>query len=74
MLFEEFKNKLEANEMNLKTFGELSGLSYSTVTKWKYLKEVPPWVKSWFEMYEKVKKLNNLKSQLIEFSETIKNI
>lgn len=74
MLFDNFKAKLDANNMSLKDFSEHTGLSYSAVTKWKYLKEVPTWTKSWFEMYEKVQKIDEYKRKIIDFAEELKTI
>lgn len=72
MVFDEFKEILDRNSLSLKHFSELTGLSYSAVTKWKYLDEMPAWVQSWFEMYEKVQKLDDFKTKLINFAEEIK--
>jgi len=72
MTYDEFNAKLEANNMSLKDFGELCGQAYSTVTKYKYLKSIPGWVDSWFEMYEKTNEAETIKSKIIAFAEDLK--
>lgn len=73
MPFDDFKEKLALNNMSLKEFSELTGLTYSAVTKWKYMTEVPSWTKSWFDMYEKVQKIDEYKNKIIEFAQELKN-
>ncbi|QOG13028.1 hypothetical protein [Arcobacter sp. FWKO B] len=72
MKFDEFKELLDNNSLSLKDFSDLTSLSYSAVTKWKYLDEMPVWVRSWFEMYEKTKKIDDFKEKLFLFAEEIK--
>jgi len=57
----EFRERLKRNNLKLKDFSELIDTSYQTVAKWgKYGRDVPSWVKSWLNLYEKNKQLEAL--------------
>ena len=51
MKYDIFKNLLERNSLSLKEFSNITNISSSGCNKWKYA-EVPPWVESWFKLYE----------------------
>jgi len=58
--YEVFKELLERNSMSLKDFSNITSISYSGCNKWKY-GEVPPWVESWFRLYEENTNYSELK-------------
>jgi len=68
MEYESFKDFLNRNDLKLKEFSKKSNISYSGCNKWKYT-EIPPWVKSWCDLYEENKKLQKIK----EIALTIKD-
>ena len=59
-----FKNLLERNNLSLKEFSNIANISYSGCNKWKYAQEVPPWVESWFKLYEENQNFSELKKLL----------
>ncbi len=71
MNYDDFKNKLDINNLSLKDFAELANISYSGVNKWKYA-EIPGWVKSWIDLYEENKKIATIKKDILELAEKIK--
>ena len=59
----EFRERLKNNNLKLKDFSELIDISYQTVAKWgKYGRDVPSWVKSWLNLYERNKQLEELEN------------
>jgi len=63
--FEELKKILKENRLTLKTFSELSGVSYNTCTKWgKDDRPVSDWVESWLELYVENQKLKGLEDKI----------
>jgi len=57
MEYEAFKKALEENNLTLKKFSELSGVKYTTCSKWgKEGRPVSDWVESWLKLYSENKK------------------
>ncbi|MGB3751939.1 MAG: hypothetical protein WA945_10255 [Arcobacteraceae bacterium] len=72
MTHEEFKNRLNKLNLNLKTFGEIIDLPYSTVSKWGRSNGIPSWLDSWFDLYEKNQSLESVKNEIILLAEKLK--
>lgn len=53
MEYSEFKKILKQNELTVKKFAELAGISYRTCNTWSNRGSVSAWVKSWLNLYEK---------------------
>jgi len=66
MNYEEFKNNLDKYNLTLSEFAQITGLSESGIYKWKNY-GVPPWVKSWMDLYTQVQNLEKIK----ELAQTI---
>ncbi len=64
MVYEDFKNLLDNNNLSLKEFSSITSLSYSGCNKWKY-SGVPAWVESWFDLYEENHDLKELKAVVL---------
>lgn len=63
MTKEEFDNKLKNIFITRKDFSDLTGVKYTTVTKWNDNdRPVPSWVDSWLNNYIDKKKFDNIKS------------
>lgn len=60
MNYEKFEKKLEDAEINKKIFSELTELPYQTVMNWKRNDNIPVWVHSWLENYNKAKFADNI--------------
>lgn len=56
MTYENFSNKLKQLGLTREEFSKLVGMKYNSVANWKS-KEIPAWVDSWLENYEKLKVL-----------------
>lgn len=69
MLYEDFKLTLKKYNLDMHTFAEEMGTTYSTVSKWK--PETPYWVDKYFEIYEDNKKAKELKVLLKDFCEKL---
>ena len=64
MDYEKFKTILKNNNLTVKEFSKLSGVSYGTCSKWgKNNRPVSDWVESWLNLYEKNKQLEALKDE-----------
>ena len=75
MEYEEFKKILKKNELTLKKFAELAGISYKTCNTWSYRGLVSPWVKSWLNLYEKSQGVKDKEyKELLQLKELIGNI
>ena len=65
MDFEELKKQLSKNNLNLKKFSQLSGVSYNTCTKWgKDNRPVSDWVESWLKLYVENQHFKSLASKI----------
>jgi len=60
MKYEIFKTLLSNHNLTLKDFANKTKLSYSGCYKWK-TSGIPPWVESWFELYEENQDLCEIK-------------
>ena len=69
MTYEAFKQKLKTHNLDMGTFAQEMGTTYSTVSKWK--PETPAWVDKYFEVYEENKKAKELKVLLKDFCEKL---
>ena len=74
MNFEELKKQLSKNNLNLKKFSQLSGISYNTCTKWgKDDRPVSDWVESWLTLYVENQRLKVLENMIKEMCERSNN-
>ena len=63
MEYEEFKKILKENNLTIKEFAKLSGVSYRTCNNWsKSERSVSDWVESWLSLFIELKKLKELKN------------
>lgn len=61
----EFNVLLKRNKLTIKKFSELCEVSFNTILNWNGVdKPIPKWVKSWFYLYEKSKKYDELLLQI----------
>ncbi len=61
MLKEDFDKHLKAINFSRKEFANLTGIKYTTVTKWNNTdRPVPPWVESWLQNYIKAKDIDKV--------------
>ena len=52
MDYEEFKKILKENNLTIKEFSKLAGVSYRTCNNWaKAKRSVSDWVESWLKLY-----------------------
>ena len=57
----EFDDILNTIDKSRKDFAELTGVQYTTVTKWNDTdRPIPPWVQSWLENYIKAKDMDTM--------------
>lgn len=71
MELQEFKDKLEELDLNLKDFAELINVPYSTVTKYGRSTPVPPWVEPFLNVYSQNTKLESFKQEIKSLAEKI---
>jgi hypothetical protein len=58
---EVFDNILKDINKTRKDFAELTGIKYTTVTKWNDTdRPIPPWVESWLKNYIKAKDMDKV--------------
>jgi len=70
MEYEEFKKKLEINNLSLKEFANLSGVKYGTCVRWgKDKRPVSDWVESWINLYEEKNRLKKEVDRHIAFKQ-----
>lgn len=55
-----FVELLKNTNLNKKEFSEKTKLAYSTVANWGTTDNVPDWVQSWLENYNKAKFADNI--------------
>ena len=61
-----FVKLLKESNLNKKQFSEKTKLAYSTVGNWATSNNVPDWVESWLENYNKVKAYDDIKEKILE--------
>lgn len=72
MELEEFKSRLkEAGISSVKEFGNITNLSYHTVSKWGNSTPVPSWVDSFLSTYKQNKDLEDVKQLIKELAAKI---
>lgn len=71
MTLEEFKDRLNALNINLAELSEMTNIPYSTVTKYGRSNPVPVWVPKFLDMYEKTKELDEFKLLIKELNEKL---
>ena len=59
MQYDAFEAMLGAVNLSKKEFAELVKMNYTSVTNWKQSDNVPEWVESWLENYDKARKFDN---------------
>jgi hypothetical protein len=74
---DEFLQLLKENSISKQEFCNLTGLTLGTINKWGLVLDgkervVPSWVKSWFELYEKNRSMEELKNIIIETADKIR--
>lgn len=67
MNYDEFDLLLKKIDLNKKEFAQMVGMSYTSVTNWKQVEELPAWVDSWLKNYAKSKKFDTAKDLLNSF-------
>lgn len=71
MELEDFKNKLEEVNLNLKDFSELVNIPYSTVTKYGRSTPVPTWVEPFLNIYIQNQKLESIKQEIKDLADRL---
>jgi transcriptional regulator with XRE-family HTH domain len=69
MVYEEFKKILKENNLTIKEFAKLAGISYATCNTWSNRGSVSAWVKSWLNLYINNKNLQDDKGVTIDLKE-----
>jgi len=68
--YEEFKKILKENDLTIKEFSTLAGISYRTCNGWsKPNAKVSDWVSSWLKLYEEKNKLQKEVDRHIAFKQ-----
>jgi len=72
MEYEEFRQILKSQNLTVKEFSKLSGVSYGTTTKWgKDNRPVSDWVESWLSLYVENQRLKALEDKIKSMCEEI---
>ena len=73
MEYKKFKEILKKNQLTIKKFSELAGISYATCNTWSNRGAVSAWVESWLTLYIQNKNLkeNNTTSSDEEYQELL---
>jgi len=72
MEYEEFRQILKSQNLTVKEFSKLSGVSYGTTTKWgKDNRPVSDWVESWLSLYVESQRLKALENKIKSMCEEI---
>ncbi|WP_169999991.1 XRE family transcriptional regulator [Campylobacter sp. RM9328] len=58
---QEFNELLKKANLSKKEFAEIVGLQYGSVNNWGGSQDVPRWVKSWLENYDKSTRYEKIK-------------
>ena len=69
MEYKKFKEILKENNLTVKKFSELAGISYATCNTWGNRGIVSAWVQSWLDLYIKNKDLTEGKKEVIDYQE-----
>ncbi|CAA6810340.1 MAG: Unknown protein [uncultured Sulfurovum sp.] len=74
MEYKKFKEVLKKNQLTVKKFSELAGISYATCNTWSNRGAVSAWVESWLNLYIQNKNLkeNNSTVSNEEYQELLK--
>ena len=57
---EEFNSLLEKAQLTKKEFAEILGINQGSLNNWGSSQNIPYWVKSWLENYNKAKFADNI--------------
>ena len=71
MELQEFKDRLEDINLNLKEFAEIVNIPYSTVTKYGRSTPIPSWVEPFLNIYTQNTKLESFKQEIKSFAEKL---
>lgn len=82
MEYKKFKEVLKKNQLTVKKFSELAGISYATCNNWSSKGAVSSWVESWLNLYIQNKNLKENKpnvsneeyQELLQLKELLGNI
>ena len=75
----QFNSKLKELGLTLVSFSDISGVSYSTINNWGFVKEnkkmiaVPYWVEPFLDYYAKAKKYDYLKNEIFDVMNELEN-
>ena len=75
----QFNSKLKELGLTLVSFSDISGVSYSTINNWGFVKEnkkmiaVPEWVEHFLDYYAKAKKYDYLKNEIFDVMNELEN-
>ena len=74
MEYKKFKEILKINQLTVKKFSQLAGISYATCNTWSNRGAVSAWVESWLNLYIQNKNLkeNNTTESYEEYQELLK--
>ncbi|KAB7881232.1 helix-turn-helix domain-containing protein [Poseidonibacter ostreae] len=79
MTKDQFNFKLKKLDLTLNDFSKISGISYSTINNWGFMKDngkaiaVPDWVDSFLVYFEKAKKYDYLKNEIYDVMKELEN-
>lgn len=68
---EEFNSLLEKAQLTKKEFAEILGINQGSLNNWGSSQNIPYWVKSWLENYNKAKFADNIIEAVKPFVEKI---
>jgi transcriptional regulator with XRE-family HTH domain len=65
MTYDEFKEILKKCNLTIKEFANMCGLNPANISgAWKSKNEVPKWVETWLENYQKAKIIDDIKEKV----------
>jgi predicted transcriptional regulator len=71
MELEDFKNKLEEANLNLKDFARLVNIPYSTVTKYGRSTPIASWIEPFLNIYIENQKLESVKQEIKDLADRL---
>jgi len=80
MEYKKFKEILKNNDLTIKKFSELAGISYSTCNTWSNRGTVSAWVESWLKLYSQNisfknnNPLNEEYQELLQLKESLQTV